>query len=264
MAKTIAYFPLQCAQNSGPVMSAVKNSLECAGFNVVADNYDADIAIIWSVLWAGRMAGNQQVYEHYRAKNRPVICIEIGALHRGITWKIALNNVNAQGYYGHKENLDYNRPHKLGIQLQTNTLNHNRILVAGQHNKSLQLQGVDQESWYLQKIQEIACGRQVVVRPHPRCSLDRTRFPNNVVWEQPKKLQGTYDNFDIHWNFDLVINYNSGPGIQSVIAGVPVAVDSSSLAHNVLDREQWLVEICHTEYTLEEIELGSWIKRLKL
>lgn len=245
-------------------MSAVKNSLERAGFNVVADNYDADIAVIWSVLWAGRMAKNQQVYEHYRSKNRPVICIEVGALYRNITWKIALNNVNAQGYYGHKENLDYNRPAKLDIELQTNTLNHNRILVAGQHNKSLQLQGIDQEAWYLQKIQEVANGKQVVVRPHPRCSLDRARFPDNVVWEQPKKLEGTYDSFDLSWDFDLVINYNSGPGIRSVIAGVPIIVNSTSLAYNILDKEQWLVEICHTEYTINEIEQGSWIKRLKL
>lgn len=245
-------------------MSAVKNSLECAGFNVVADSYDADIAVIWSVLWAGRMAGNQQVYEHYRAKNRPVICIEIGSLYRGITWKIGLNHVNAHGYFGHKENLDLNRPHKLGVELQTNSLNHGRILVAGQHNKSLQLQGVDQESWYLQKIQEIAPSKEVVVRPHPRCPLNRDCFPNNVTWEQPKKLEYTYDSFDINWNFDTVINYNSGPGIQAVIAGVPAIVDSSSLAYNVADREQWLVEICHTEYVIQEIEQGTWITRLKL
>ena len=263
MTKTAAYFPLQCAKNSGPVITAVKNSLDRAGFNIVADSYDADMAIIWSVLWAGRMAKNQQVYEHYRSLNKPVICIEIGALYRGLTWKIALNNVNAQGYYGHKENLDYNRPHKLGVDLQTNTLNHGRILVAGQHSKSLQLEGVDQESWYAQRIQEVADRRQVVVRPHPRCNLDRTKF-SNVIWEEPKKLEYTYDSFDISWNYDLVINYNSGPGIQAVIAGIPVLVDSSSLAYDVINREQWLVEICHTEYTLEEIEQGSWIKRLKL
>lgn len=261
---TVAYFPLQCALNSGPVISAVKNSLERSGFNVVADSYNADIAVIWSVLWAGRMAENRRVYEYYRSRNRPVICIEIGALHRGITWKIALNNVNAQGYYGHKENLDWDRPRKLGIQLQTNMLNHNRILVAGQHNKSLQLQGVDQESWYVQKMHEVAGDRQVVVRPHPRCPLDRSRFPKDVIWEQPRKLTNTYDSFDMHWDFDAVINYNSGPGIQAVIAGVPVIVDSTSLAYNVVDREQWLIEICHTEYTVEEIEQGLWVKKIGL
>ena len=259
---TVAYFPLQCALNSGPVMSAIINSLQHAGFRLEPNSYDADVAVIWSVLWAGRMLGNRAVYQHYRNANRPVVCIEIGALNRGQTWKIALNHVNAQGYYGHQHNLDWDRPAKLGIKLQTNKLNHGRVLVAGQHRQSLQLEGVDQEAWYLKQIENI--NKQIVVRPHPRCPLDRSRFPKDVVWEQPRKLANTYDSFDMHWNFDSVINYNSGPGIQSVIAGVPVIVDQSSLAYNVVDREQWLVEICHTEYTVEEIERGTWVKRIGL
>lgn len=262
MPKTVTYFPLQCALNSGPVITAVVNSLKRFGFTVEANSYDADVAVIWSVLWAGRMTGNRAVYQHYRKLNKPVVCIEIGALYRGVTWKIALNHVNALGHYGHRENLDWDRPRKLGIQLQTNTLDHGRILVAGQHRQSLQLEGVDQESWYLKQIENI--DQQIVVRPHPRCALDRSRFPKDVVWEQPRKLVDTYDSFDMHWDFDAVINYNSGPGIQAVIAGVPVIVDQSSLAYNVVDREQWLVEICHTEYTVEEIEQGLWVKRIGL
>ena len=263
MPKTVAYFPLQCALNSGPVINAVMGSLKHFGFHIEPNSYNADIAVIWSVLWSGRMSNNQDVYRHYRDTGRPVVCIEVGALHRNETWKIALNNVNADGYYGHKEDLDYTRPQKLGIELQTNTLDHGRILVAGQHNKSLQLEGVDQEAWYLQKIQEVAAGKKVVVRPHPRCRLDVSKF-SNVVWEEPKHINGSYDSFDIHWDFDAVINYNSGPGIQAVIAGIPAIVDKSSLAYNVVDREQWLVEICHTEYTVKEIEQGLWIKRLGL
>ena len=262
MAKTATYFPLQCALNSGPVIAAVMRSMQHAGFRVEPNSYDADVAVIWSVLWAGRMSKNQQVYQHYRSHNRPVVCIEIGALHRGQTWKIALNNVNALGYYGHLLDQDPDRPRKLGIQLQNNALNHGRVLVAGQHSRSLQLEGVDQEAWYLKHIENI--DRQVVVRPHPRCALDRDRFPKNVIWEEPRKLADTYDSFDMHWDFDSVINYNSGPGIQAVIAGVPAVVDSTSLAYNVVDREQWLIDICHTEYTVEEIELGTWVKRIGL
>jgi len=262
VAKTVTYFPLQCALNSIPVMSAVVDSLKSHGFDVQQSDYDADIAVIWSVLWSGRMEKNKQVYDHVRQRNRPVVCIEVGALNRGITWKIALNNVNATGYYGHLLEQDPDRPRKLGIQLKNNTLNHGRVLVAGQHNRSLQLEGVDQEAWYIQQIQNI--DKQVIVRPHPRCPLNRSRFPRNVIWEEPKKLINTYDSFDIHWDFDAVINYNSGPGIQSVIAGVPAIVDSSSLAFDVKDREQWLIDICHTEYTLEEIERGTWVKRIGL
>lgn len=264
MTKTVAYFPLQCALNSGPVITAVVGALRRHGFDVVTNSLDADIAVIWSVLWAGRMTANRSVYEHYRNTNRPVICIEIGALCRGVTWKIALNHVNAHGYYGHRNDLDWDRPKKLGIVLHTNLLNHGKILVAGQHNQSLQLQGVDQTAWYLNKIKEVADGRTVVVRPHPRCNLDHRQFPGNVVWENPKKINNTYDSFDMHWDFDTVINYNSGPGIQAVIQGIPVIVDQSSLAYGVTDRLQWLVEICHTEYTVEEIETGKWVKRIGL
>ena len=262
MAKTVTYFPLQCALNSGPVISAVMSSLQTQGFEVSPNSYDADIAVIWSVLWAGRMTANQDVYRYYRSKGRPVVCIEVGALYRGTTWKLALNHVNALGYYGHTKDLDWDRPKKLGVPLKTNTLDHGKVLVAGQHKQSLQLEGVDQEDWYVKQIQDI--DKQIIVRPHPRCPLDRSRFPKHVVWEQPRKLADTYDSFDMHWDFDTVINYNSGPGIQAAIAGIPVVVDTSSLAHNIVDRDKWLVEICHTEYTLEEIEQGLWVKRIGL
>jgi hypothetical protein len=245
-------------------MSAALQALTNQGYSVVPDNYDADIAIIWSVLWAGRMSKNQQVYQHFRSRNRPVICIEIGALHRGTTWKIAINNINATGYYGHQQQLDWDRPTKLGIKLKNNTHTWNRVLVAGQHNQSLQLQDVDQVAWLLQQIQQIPTTKQIVVRPHPRCALDQTRFPSHVIWEKPKKISNTYDSFDICWDFDAVINYNSGPGIQAAIAGVTPMVDSTSLAYNIVDRDRWLVEICHTEYTVQEIERGTWVKRIGL
>jgi hypothetical protein len=29
------------------------------------------------------------------------------------------------------------------------------------------------------------------------------------------------------------------------------------------DRDKWFVEICHTEYTVEEIAEGRWLTRLK-
>jgi hypothetical protein len=45
---------------------------------------------------------------------------------------------------------------------------------------------------------------------------------------------------------------------------VPAIVDQTSLAYDVTDRPQWLIEICHTEYTVEEIESGIWVKRIGL
>ena len=68
----------------------------------------------------------------------------------------------------------------------------------------------------------------------------------------------------MHWDFDAVINYNSGPGIQAAIAGVVPVVDQTSWADGIEAREQWLIDICHTEYTVEEIESGTWARRIGL
>ena len=89
----MAYFPLQTAQNSKPALAAILASLQRNGITVVQDSMDADAVIIWSVLWAGRMSKNKSVYEHYRAQGKPVIVVDIGALHRGDTWKVAVNNI---------------------------------------------------------------------------------------------------------------------------------------------------------------------------
>jgi hypothetical protein len=135
----VAYFPNQCAQNSKPVMSAVLSSLEKQGHNTVENSMDADAAVIWSVLWSGRMAANQGVWSHYRSLGRPVIIIDVGSLYRNETWKIAVNNITADGYYGHTQNLDWDRPRRLGISLALNFSTSPRVIIAAQHARSLQV-----------------------------------------------------------------------------------------------------------------------------
>ena len=277
MIKSAAYFPLQCALNSGPVMSSVLDCLQARGIQTQENSMQSDAAVIWSVLWHGRMQPNREVYEHYRSQGKPVICIDVGALYRGQTWKIAVNNINAQGYYGHRQNRDPDRPKKLKISLATNLSANPAVLVAAQHNRSLQVAGLQtQELWIAKTIQQIrnTTPRPIVVRPHPRSRLNWDLLPRDIQIEHPKKMTSTYDSFDIHFDFHAVINYNSGPGIQAGIAGARPIVDSTSLAHPVavniadidkpyaVDREQWLIEMCHTEYTLEEIQAGTWLGRI--
>ena len=277
----VAYFPNQCSQNSKPVMSAVLFSLKKHGHTPVENSMDADAAIIWSVLWSGRMAANQAVWSHYRSLGRPVIIIDIGALYRGETWKIALNSVTAAGYYGHQENLDQDRPRKLGISLAINLSRNPRIVIAAQHARSLQVVGlVSIEGWVVQQAEQLRqiTDRPIVVRPHPRSALNRAglvHLPPDVIIEQPVKIVDTYDSYNLAFDCHAIINHNSGPGIQAALAGTRPVVDVSSLAHPVgikiedieksytIDRDQWLVEICHTEYTVEEIQQGLWLRRLE-
>ncbi len=275
--KTLAYFPLQCALNSGPVMNAVLDSATGAGIKTQENSMTSDAAVIWSVLWNGRMQANKAVYDHYRSQGKPVIIIEVGALYRGQTWKIAVNNITSAGYYGHTENLDWDRPQKLKISLATQINPAPEIVIAAQHPRSLQTASIaNMEQWVLEQISKLQAvtDRPIVVRPHPRAKILLNKLPANVSVIQPKKLINTYDSYDMHYRCHAVVNHNSGPGIQAAIAGCRPMVHQSSLAAPVsvyinkieqpydVDRTRWLVEVCHTEYTVEEIINGIWLKRI--
>lgn len=278
MIKTLAFFPSQCALNSGPVIDALLCSARAAGIKVIDNDWDADAVIIWSVLWHGRMRQNQQVYEHYRNQGRPVIIAEVGTLSRNHTWKIAINNVTADGYYGHTEDLDPDRPRMLGISKSLAKNRSPHLLIACQNSHSLQLATVgDQVDWIQRSVHEIRrhTDRPIRIRPHPRSPLTIACRHPDIKVEISRKLPHTYDDFDLNFNCHAVININSGPGIQAAIAGTPVIVDRSSLAYPVSismeqveylpdrDIDQWLIEIAHTEYVIPEIAQGLWLKRLR-
>jgi hypothetical protein len=92
----------------------------------------------------------------------------------------------------------------------------------------------------------------------------------------PAKQQGTYDDYDMTFsNAHAVINWSSNPGIRAIINGVPAFVGPSSLAYDVAnysldnienpstpDREQWLNDYAHTEWTIQEISSGIPLKYL--
>ena len=277
MIKNVAYFPLQAAGNSGPVMAAMLESLRHAGIRTEENSMASDAVIIWSVLWAGRMAKNREVYQHYRGLDRPVIVIDIGSLRRGTTWKVAINNITTEGYYGHTQDLDWGRPARLGINLGTVHRPGSHVVIAAQNSASLQVQDLpSMETWIAQQVAQIRAhtDREIRVRSHPRCRLAISQLPPGITVESPRRVPDTYDSFDMQFDCHAMVNYNSGPGIQAAINGVRPVVHSSSLAHPVsvgihdieqsydINREQWLVEICHTEYTVEEIRQGMWLKRL--
>jgi len=221
------------------------------------------------------------VWSHYRAQGKPVIVIDIGALYRGETWKIALNSITATGYYGHQENLDWDRPKRLGISLAINLSRNPRIVIAAQHARSQQVVGLSSmEGWIIDQIERLRAvtDRPIVVRPHPRSALDwagLVHLPKDVTIETPQRIANTYDSYNLAFDCHATVNYNSGPGIQAALAGTRPIVNDSSLAYPVsismnnieqpytVDRDQWLVEICHTEYTVEEIKQGLWIRRLR-
>ena len=275
--KTVSYFPSQCAINSVPVIQAMISALTDRGITVEVNSLEADAVIMWSVLWAGRMAPNCEVYQHYRARNCPVIVAEVGALQRGTTWKVAVNHVTAQGHYGHQERLDWDRPAKLGLELAPAASRGSTVVIALQHPRSLQVSHVtDWSQWITHTVQQIRANtdRDIVIRPHPRGPV-AVPPQLDVTVQHPRAVPGTYDSYDFGFDCHAVVNINSGPGIQAAIAGVRPVVHNSSLAWPVAvdfaeieapydqDRELWFRQICHTEYTVPELQQGLWLHRLE-
>lgn len=263
------------ALNSVPVFAAFEQGLRACGILYNNHDVDADVAVIWSHLWSGRMRRNQEIWKTFRDSGRDVIVLEVGMLKRGRTWKVGLNGVNRRAWFG--QDLQDNRAHKLGIHLQPWHQGEN-IVIAVQRGDSEQWSGLPEPTaWVEQTVAKIksVSNRPIVVRPHPR---QRIAGIAGVTVRNPRPLVNTYDSFD--FDIDLanawcVINENSGPGCQSIIAGVPAFVGTDSLAAPVAnlnlldiekpwmpDRTAWLEDIAHTEWTVEEIASGYPLQRL--
>lgn len=272
----LAYFPDQIALNGKPILNAFLESAKSRGFSLVENTTNADAAVIWSVLWNGRLLKNKAVFEHFRNRNKPVFILEVGSLNRGQTWKVALNNTVGDGIYGHFYDLDQDRPRKLGISLSPEKQNRrSEILIACQHFKSHQWAGQPTPAdWLKTKIIDVQkyTDRPIIVRYHPRSPLSLNIA--GVTKEIAKKIKGSEYEYNLDYNYHCIINHNSGPSIISPIKGTPIICDKSSLASpvsshietieniNFPDREEWFLKICHTEWTEEEIQNGIPLNRL--
>lgn len=264
------------ALNSRPVFEAIRQGFVKAGAEVVSHDTSADVAVIWSNVWAGRMQPNQLIWQQFRNSNRPVVVAEVGMLKRGITWKIGLNGTTRNATWAPAQ--DSNRYKKFNMCLQPWRNTGSNIVIALQRHDSHQWPtDVSTDQWLDKTVSELKLytDRPIVIRPHPRQTVIAGK---SYAANRPVKIAGTYDDFDFieaiqhAW---AVINWNSGPGSIAAINGVPVFVDQSSLAAPVgnlslaniespqrPDREQWFNELCHTEWFVDEIKEGKPFTRL--
>jgi len=253
------------ALNSAPVFDAFEQGLTSQGHTVTKHSKNGDVAVIWSVLWSGRMRENQAIWNYYRKQNKLVIVLEIGGLVRGTTWKIGINGIN-QGSYFAPNGQDDTRKNQLGLNFKPWKTNGNEILICTQHDKSQQWDGNPSlRDWTTKIIKEIRqySQRPIKIRPHPRCVVYPNIFDKNII----KSTERTIDReFNTAW---AVVNYSSNPGIESILNGVPAFVSNKSLASpvgnlefsnienpNRPDRTQWLNDLAWTEWTIEEMAKG--------
>ena len=263
------------ALNSVPVFEAFREGCKRHGVRVTEHNSAADVAVIWSQLWTGRMAPNRAVWQEFTTAGRPVMVLEVGQLMRGVTWKLGVNGVNARARWG--EGTESQRANKLSMRLQP-WHQGDHVLIAMQRTDSEQWAGLPAaEQWLEHTVGQIRehTDRPIVVRPHPR---QRLKPIPGVQIQQPQALRGTYDEFDFRSSLGrawAVVNENSGPGSQAIIDGVPAFVGADSMAVPVAntdfaliekprmpERSAWLEQLCHTEWTLGEITSGLPLSRL--
>lgn len=270
------------ALNSQPVFEAFRQGAIKLGHICVNNSYEADVAVIWSVLWSGRMSSNRPVYEYFKKLKKPIIVLEVGALKRNELWRVSIDNC----FFGHNTKNTDQRLKNLGIDAKSwrNPGEDKKIIVCCQNIHSQQWSNMPSTDIYLQNvIAEIRkhSDRTISIRPHPRFLTnlsDIVKKFKNVEVNTPRKIENTYDSYDFEQQLDnawCVISYNSNPGVISLINGVPVFANQQSLAGplseydfskietpKMLDRQQWLNDIVYTEWAIDEISQGIPLIRI--
>ena len=82
------------ALNSKPIFDAFAHSCVQQGHEVVYNDMNSDVDVIWSVLWYGRMSPNKEIWDNAQVNNKKIIVLEVGGLQRGLTWIVELNGIN--------------------------------------------------------------------------------------------------------------------------------------------------------------------------
>lgn len=270
------------AKNSVPVFDAFAQALTRHGQAVSYHDDTADVAVIWSVLWKGRMAANRLVWQSFLASNRPVVVLEVGALQRGTTWRMGLNGIGLNSRF-YPLNQTAQRAEAMGLfdkRLITTPGSH--ILVALQQTTSHLWHDMPPVSQWLPNVitqLKSVTERPIVIRPHPRESLGFDPVGTSV--QIPRAVPGTYDDFDFEQalqNSWCVINWSSNTATQAALHGVPVMTGPDSLAAPVgswdlavinqvaaatVDlRFRWLSDLAYHEWTLTEIQQGIMLPQL--
>lgn len=269
--------------NSNKIFDCFIQSLHDSGEQLFVDqNAEADVAVIWSVLWQGRMRNYQRIWQQYRSAGKPVIVLEVGGLRRNESFKIGINGVNAKADFAN-ETFDDKRWPLFRHTLQPWKDTGNKIIILGQHHTSEQWAGMpSMDKWFENQIQEIRkhTDRAIEIRPHPRnpIGLNIKKY-SNVSVKYPIMDKATIDDTDFKKTLDdawAVVNYSSNPAMEAVINGVPVFVSEDSLCHEVgntsfedinnptkPDRQNWAYKLSYTEWFADEIAEGKPWRRIK-
>jgi len=279
----IEAWPMHGPLNSKNIFAKFLKSMQATGDDLhINKEIDGDVAVIWSVLWQGRMRNYKQIWERYRQANKPVIVLEVGGLRRNQSFKIAINGVNRKADFADQDVDDTRWPlfnHTFKPWKQTG----DNIIILGQHHASEQWNGMPSMNvWFEQQINEIRkhTTRPIQIRSHPRnpVGFHFAKY-KHVSLAPPVMDSNTIDdtNFkDTLKDAWAVINHSSNPAMEAVINGIPVFVSADSLCYDVgnhslthinnpkmPNRQEWANKLSYTEWFENEIEVGLPWRRIR-
>ena len=280
----IEIWPAHGPLNSKIVFEKFIKSLRTSGEQVYENQHvhHGDVAVIWSVLWQGRMRKYKDIWDRYRNANKPVIVIEVGGIKRNETWKIGINGVNREADFANQD-ADATRWSKFGVKLLPWKQTGEDIIICGQHTNSHQWRNnPPMSAWFDQQITQIRkyTDRPIVLRPHPRnhVTLDIKKY-SNVKIVSPQRDNKTYDDTDLTSRLKsawALVSHSSNPAMTAAMHGIPIYVSESSLSYdvgndsyqninnpNMPDRQKWANKLAYTEWWPDEIEQGVPWKRIK-
>jgi hypothetical protein len=258
------------------VFDAFVQGLTKHGQQVVEHDITADVAVIWSVLWNGRMRPAQEIFNSFQLRNKPVVVLEIGCLERDQTWKIGVNGVN-MGHFEWARSIT--RPHLKKISLHPDKITGDVITICTQNHMSEQWRNQPiTVNWLENTISNVRkfSHRPIHIRAHPRVPMQFNMSKHkNVTVSKPNPLSNERSLIESLSNTRFLINHNSNPAIIAALWGIPVHVDQSSLAYpvsnvhlanietpTVYDKTEWLSTLLQTEYTTDEMRQADVIDHL--
>ena len=280
----VEIWPQHGPLNSKDIFERFIRSLRASGEEVWVNKQvpNGDVAIIWSVLWQGRMRKYKDIWERYRNANKPVVVIEVGGIERNETWKIGINGINREADFAN-DTADGERWKKFKIDLKPWRQTGEDIIICGQQTSSNQWRhNPPMSKWFDEQINEIRkhTDRPITIRPHPRnhIGMDLGKY-KDVRMIGPRRDHKTYDDTDLAERLKTayaVVSHSSNPAMTAVFSGVPVYVSEASLSYDVgnttfeninnpkkPDRQKWANKLAYTEWWPEEIEQGLPWKRIK-
>lgn len=280
----IALYPEYSSLNGKPIFKALIDHLRSKNEQVyINEDKNCDVAVIWSVLWSGRMERNKEVWEQFRGSGRPVVVLEVGGIKRNQSFKMAINGINREADFAN-QTFDDKRWPLFNINLEPWKQTGNVIVICGQHHNSHQWRdSPSMKVYFKQTIEQIRryTDKPIIIRPHPRNIVHN--FPadkyKHVRVNLPKRDFNTYDDTDFKkilkstW---AVINHSSNPAMEAVFNGVPVFVSEKSLCYDVGNadlsdimhpampaRQNWANRLAYTEWFEEEFREGTPWTRIR-